>query len=148
MMRINMGDLLFTRWCVPVEDRLTRLYYFYTTRPRHKLSELWIRAVKHPFIYKLLHDRNLGQQDGDILENARYDMPERMTAFDIETLAWRRLAILSSRYGGRHDLIPQERIDRINGVSRDPETSADRAPEAPAAVPPEQASKEVPVAVG
>jgi len=112
------------------------------------LHRLRIRAVKHPFIYKLLHDRNLGQQDGDILENARYDMPERMTAFDIETLAWRRLAILSSRYGGRHDLIPQERIDRINGVSRDPETSADRAPEAPAAVPPEQASKEVPVAVG
>ena len=148
MMRINMGDLLFTRWCVPVEDRLTRLYYFYTTRPRHKFSELWIRAIKHPFIYKLLHDRNLGQQDGDILENARYDMPERMTAFDIETLAWRRLAILSSRYGGRHDLIPQERIDRINGVSRDPETSADPMPETPAGVPPDQTSKEVPVAVG
>ena len=101
---------------------------------------MWIRAVKHPLIYKLLHDRNLGQQDGDILENARYDMPERMTAFDIETLAWRRLAILSSRYGGRHDLIPR--------VSRDPETSADPVPEAPAATPPDQTSKDVPVAVG
>ena len=152
MMRINMGDLLFTRWCVPVEDRVTRLYYFYTTRPRHKLSEMWIRSVKHPFIYKLLHDRNLGQQDGDILERARYDMPERMGSFDIETLAWRRLAILASRYGGRHDLIPQERIDQINGVSRDPETSSDAVPEADAALEEhavlEEAAEEVPVAVG
>ena len=123
MMRINFGDLLFTRWCVPVEERLTRLYYFYSTRPRRKTEEMWMRHVKHPLVFKLFHDRNLGQQDGDILERARYDMPERMTGFDIETLAWRRLAILSSRYGGRHDLIPQELIDRINGTASEPQAS-------------------------
>ena len=59
---------------------------------------------------------------------------------------------LPAATGGRHDLIPQERIDRINGVSRDPETSSDAVPEADAALEAHavlaEAPEEVPVAVG
>ena len=116
MMRISFGDMLFTRWCVPVAERETRLFYFYTTRPSSKREELWTRTVKHHIVFKMLHDWNLGKQDGDILEEARYDMPETFSQFDLETVTWRKLAILSSRYGGRHDLIPADVLRQANGA--------------------------------
>jgi len=115
MMRINMGGVIYTRWCVPVDRHETRLFYFYATRVSRRTERWWFQWVKNPITYRALHNRNLGFQDGRILEQTRFDAAERFSFFDIETTAWRRLAILSSRYGGRHDRIPPDIIDRLNG---------------------------------
>ncbi len=114
--RISFGDVMFTRWCVPVDEHTTRLFYLYAARPSTRRQALWLRFVKYPITFKLLHDRNLGIQDGRILEREAFDTPETFSSYDIETMTWRKLAILSSRYGGRHDLIPKEVIDRVNRI--------------------------------
>jgi nitrite reductase/ring-hydroxylating ferredoxin subunit len=113
MLRINGGSALYTRWCVPVDERTTCEFYLWATRPRTTAAELWER-LKYPLAQKLLRNRNLGMQDGKILEETRFDTPERFTPFDVETMGWRHLAILSARYGGRHDRIPPEAIERLN----------------------------------
>lgn len=113
MQRINGGSCLYTRWCVPIDADNTREFYFLAVRPGSRLANAWERA-KYPLAQRLLRNRNLGFQDGRVLERLRFDVPERLTEFDIETIGWRRLAILSSRYGGRHDQIPPEIIDRLN----------------------------------
>jgi hypothetical protein len=115
MQRINGGTSIYTRWCVPVDENTTREFYFYATRPKSGRERL-LERVKYPIAQKLFRNRNLGFQDGKILERTRYDLPERFSAFDVETIGWRRLAILSARYGGRHDRIPQDVIDRLNAT--------------------------------
>ncbi len=114
MMRIDMGGLLYTRWCVPVDRDSTRLFYLYAARPRNRRELAFLRYLKNPITWRLLHTRNLGLQDGGVLQETRYDTPERFSAFDVETAAWRRLAILSARHGGRHDRIPPDVIRRMN----------------------------------
>jgi hypothetical protein len=114
MLRINGSSALYTRWCVPVDEDSTREFYFYAVRPRTESGRRW-EAAKYPVVQKVLRNRNLGFQDGTILSQTRFDTPERFSSFDIETMAWRRLAILSARHGGRHDKIPPEIIERLNG---------------------------------
>lgn len=115
MQRINGGSCLYTRWCVPVDAGTTREFYFFAVRPGGRLPAAWERA-KYPLTQRLLRNRNLGLQDGRVLECLQFDAPERLTEFDIETIGWRRLAILSARYDGRHDRIPPEIIARLNGT--------------------------------
>jgi phenylpropionate dioxygenase-like ring-hydroxylating dioxygenase large terminal subunit len=114
MMRIDMGGLLYTRWCVPIDRTSTRLFYFYAVRIKSRRDFLWLKYLKGPISWKLLHTRNLGLQDGGVLQETRYDAPERFSAFDVETAGWRRLAILSALHGGRHDRIPEATIERLN----------------------------------
>jgi hypothetical protein len=114
MMRIDMGGLLYTRWCVPIDRDTTRLFYLYAVRPRSRRELAFIRYLKNPITWRLLHTRNLGLQDGEVLQDTHFDTPERFSSFDVETAAWRRLAILSARHGGRHDFIPPEVLDRVN----------------------------------
>jgi len=113
MLRINGSSSLYTRWCVPIDEGSTREFYFFAVRPRTATGRLW-EAAKYPLVQKLLRNRNLGFQDGVVLAQTRFDAPERFSAFDVETMAWRRLAILSARHGGRHDKIPPEVIERLN----------------------------------
>lgn len=113
MQRINGGTAMYTRWCVPIDERTTREFYFWATRPERRVERFWERA-KYPVAQKLLRNRNLGFQDGDILQEQRFDLPERFSPYDVETVGWRRLAILSSRYGGRHDRIPPEVVEEHN----------------------------------
>jgi phenylpropionate dioxygenase-like ring-hydroxylating dioxygenase large terminal subunit len=127
MQRINGGTSIYTRWCVPVDENTTREVYFYATRPKTS-KERWIERIKYPIAQKLFRNRNLGFQDGRILERTRYDMQERFSAFDVETIGWRRLAILSARHGGRHDRIPQEIIERLNSKTEHPPASSTKRP--------------------
>ena len=118
MLRINGASAMYTRWCVPINERTTRQFYFYAVKPRTSVGKKW-EGAKYPFTQKLLRNRNLGLQDGRILEQTRFDWPERFSTFDVETMGWRRLAILSTQYGGRHDRIPPEVIAKLNQPSQD-----------------------------
>ena len=44
----------------------------------------------------------------------RVDHPEYFSEYDVETIGWRTLAILAAAYGGRHDRIPGEVIEKFN----------------------------------
>ena len=113
----DAADQWFERSLHPLGRSCRRIhrreFYFYAVKPRTGLGRWW-EAAKYPPLQKLLRNRNLGFQDGVVLEGTRYDTPERYSAFDVETVAWRRLAILSARHGGRHDMIPPEVIERLN----------------------------------
>jgi phenylpropionate dioxygenase-like ring-hydroxylating dioxygenase large terminal subunit len=111
--RISGGSTMYTRWCVPIDKNTTKLFYMWACRPRNRVARAWER-IKYPLNQKLLRHRNLGFQDGHILEELRFDLPERFSQYDVETIGWRRLAILSARYGGRHTDIPAEVIDQLN----------------------------------
>ena len=100
MQRINGGSGLFTRWCVPVDEHTTNEFYLWATRV-HGKKHMAAERVKYEIAHKWLRNRNLGLQDGRILAQVPYDAPERLTAWDVETIGWRRLAILSAQHGGR-----------------------------------------------
>ncbi|HYB40976.1 MAG TPA: aromatic ring-hydroxylating dioxygenase subunit alpha [Candidatus Methylomirabilis sp.] len=109
------GSFLYTRWCVPIDECTTREFYFHAVRPHSALAR-FLEIAKFPLVSKFLYYRNFGYQDGRVLEDTPYDRPERFSSFDVETIGWRRLAVLSARYGGRHDRIPAEVIERLNGT--------------------------------
>ena len=103
MMRIDMGGLLYTRWCVPIDRDTTPPVYFYAVRPRSRRELAFIRHVKNPITWRC-YTREISHCRTAVYSMTRaFDAPERFSSFDVETVAWRRLAILSARHGGRHD---------------------------------------------
>jgi hypothetical protein len=106
-------SFIYTRWCVPIDEHTTREFYLHAIR-RGPLGRV-LERIKFPLVNRFLYYRNFGHQDGRVLAQTPYDMPEQFSPYDVETIGWRRLAILSARYGGRHDRIPPEIIARLNG---------------------------------
>jgi phenylpropionate dioxygenase-like ring-hydroxylating dioxygenase large terminal subunit len=113
MQRISGGSAMYTRWCVPIDEVTTKEFYMWAVRPKSGAQRFWERC-KYPIAQKLLRHRNLGFQDGHILEQLRFDLPERFSQYDVETMGWRRLAILSQRHGGRHSDIPSSVLADLN----------------------------------
>lgn len=113
MQRICGGSALYTRWCVPIDENSTKEFYMWATRPKSSRSRFW-KGITYIFAQRLFRNRNLGFQDGNVLAKLRYDLPERFSNYDLETMGWRRLAILSARYGGRHDRIPIGVLNKLN----------------------------------
>ena len=104
MLRINGSSALYTRWAVPV-DGIHRTGVLLLRGKTPDGARSMVGGGEVPPLQKLLRNRNLGFQDGVVLEETRDDTPERYSAFDVETVAWRRLAILSAPAWGtsRHD---------------------------------------------
>src|SRR4030095_7946781 len=99
----------------------TREFYFLATRP-HRRWDRFRDWATFPLYYRLMQYRNFGFQDARVLGNTSYDKTERFSEFDVETIGWRSLAILSAIYRGRHDHIPPEVIAKFK--SRDTGTGA------------------------
>jgi nitrite reductase/ring-hydroxylating ferredoxin subunit len=125
MQRINGGSALYTRWCVPIDATTTSEFYLWAVRPKSRYTPL-VQRLQFPLKHKLLHHRNLGLQDGRVLATVDFAGPEHLTRFDVETVGWRRLAILSARHGGRHDNIPPSIIDSLNRNEPPPVSRTDR----------------------
>jgi hypothetical protein len=107
---------MYSRWCVPVDASTTREFYLHAFRPTTRRQRV-IESIRFPIVFRWLLFRNLSLQDGDLFRHMRFDRPERFSSYDIETIGWRRLAILSSRFGGRHDQIPADVLARANGAA-------------------------------
>ena len=45
MFRAEFGWDLYTRMCVPVEEHLTRVWYYHCTRPKTALGRAWERVI-------------------------------------------------------------------------------------------------------
>jgi hypothetical protein len=85
---------------VPVEEWLTRVWYFHYTRPKNLLQKLWYIALYYG-LYRWLVEYNFSQQDMSVMPNLRYDWPEKLSGTDAEVIQWRKL-VVTKHFGGRN----------------------------------------------
>jgi nitrite reductase/ring-hydroxylating ferredoxin subunit len=99
MFRTEFSWDLYTRMCVPLEENLTRVWYYHCLRPKGALQRLWQR-----FLYGALHrwiiEYNFSRQDERVMLDQRYDAPEKLSGTDAEVIQWRRL-VVTKHFGGR-----------------------------------------------
>jgi hypothetical protein len=86
--------------CVPVEEHLTRVFYYHCTRPKNAWRRLWDR-VAYATIRRWIIEGNFSRQDERVMLNQRYDTPEKLSGTDAEVIAWRRL-VVTKHHGGRN----------------------------------------------
>jgi hypothetical protein len=121
MFRAEFGWDLYTRMCVPVEEHLTRVWYYHCLRPKTALGRLGERLA-YALIHRWIIEYNFSRQDERVMINQRYDTPEKLSATDAEVIQWRRL-VVTKHFGGRDapfeyrnpddlppDAVPLERV--------------------------------------
>ena len=99
MFRAEFGWDLYTRMCVPVEEHLTRVWYYHYTRPKNGLRRLLDRLL-YATLRRWIIEYNFSRQDEAVMLNQRYDTPEKLSGTDAEVIQWRRL-VVTKQYGGR-----------------------------------------------
>jgi phenylpropionate dioxygenase-like ring-hydroxylating dioxygenase large terminal subunit len=99
MFRAEFGWDLYTRMCVPVEEHLTRVWYYHCTRPKNAWRRFWDRAA-YATLRRWIIEYNFSRQDERVMLNQRYDTPEKLSGTDAEVIQWRRL-VVTKQHGGR-----------------------------------------------
>ena len=99
MFRAEFGWDLYTRMCVPVEEHLTRVWYYHCTRPRSAARRLWDRLM-YATLRRWIIEYSFSRQDEAVMLNQRYDTPEKLSGTDAEVIQWRRL-VVTKHHGGR-----------------------------------------------
>lgn len=113
----NISFGLYTRYTVPVEEWLTRVWYMHPVVARNKLKLAWYWLVYWTWA-RWSCDYNFSQQDMSVMLNLRYDTPEKLSATDAEVVQWRRL-VVTKHFGGRD--YPFEYENRERGQAVEPE---------------------------
>ena len=93
MFRTEFAWDLYTRMCVPVEEHLTRVWYYHTTRPRSAARRLWDRLM-YATVRRWIIEYNFSRQDEAVMLHQRYDTPEKLSGTDAEVIQWRRLVVI------------------------------------------------------
>jgi phenylpropionate dioxygenase-like ring-hydroxylating dioxygenase large terminal subunit len=99
MFRTEFSWDLYTRMCVPIEESLTRVWYYHCTRPRTALGRLG-RRLAYYGLHRWIVEHNFSRQDEKVMLNQRYDTPEKLSGTDAEVIQWRRL-VVTKHLGGR-----------------------------------------------
>jgi phenylpropionate dioxygenase-like ring-hydroxylating dioxygenase large terminal subunit len=124
----------YSRHCVPVDEKLTRLWYFHTV-PGETLWKRIFHRIEYDVLIRFLHDKQFSKQDVAPMLNQRYDAPEMLSVTDAEVVQWRRL-IVTKHLGGRYakfrfsgrSLVGKEGLaDDSAQVAADPEKTAQEA---------------------
>ena len=113
MFRFDFGTHMYTRACVPVDDRLTRVIYYHAIRRRTAIG----RALARLFFVTFQNwamNANFSDQDYRVMAPQRYDTPEKLSGTDAEVIAWRRLLLSARGMPARGDL---EAIDDLGDES-------------------------------
>ena len=100
MFRAEFGWDLYTRMCVPVEEHLTRVWYYHCTPAQDRAAAASGSAWPTPAVHRWIIEYNFSRQDERVMLNQRYDTPEKLSATDAEVIQWRRL-VVTRHYGGR-----------------------------------------------
>jgi len=87
---------VYTRWCVPVDENLTRVFYVHTRRIESKLGQV-LERVKYRYIFSWLADFNFSDQDYDAMRSCRWQYKEYLSATDSHVIAERRLVAEHAR---------------------------------------------------
>jgi hypothetical protein len=99
MFRAEFAYDLYTRMCVPVEENLTRVWYYHYLRPKSVLGRGWQR-LRYLALHRWIIEYNFSRQDERVMLNQRYDTPEKLSGTDAEVIQWRRL-VVTKHFGGR-----------------------------------------------
>jgi phenylpropionate dioxygenase-like ring-hydroxylating dioxygenase large terminal subunit len=99
MFRTEFSWDLYTRMCVPVEEHVTRVWYYHYLKPKSALGRAWQRLVYYAF-HRWIVEYNFSRQDEEVMLNQRYDTPEKLSGTDAEVIQWRRL-VVTRHFGGR-----------------------------------------------
>jgi hypothetical protein len=113
MFRFDFGTHMYTRACVPVDDRLTRVIYYHAIRRRTAIG----RALARLFFVTFQNwamNANFSDQDYRVMAPQRYDTSEKLSGTDAEVIAWRRLLLSARGMPARGDL---EAIDDLGDES-------------------------------
>jgi phenylpropionate dioxygenase-like ring-hydroxylating dioxygenase large terminal subunit len=103
---------LYTRQTVPVEEWLTRVWYFHYTRPRNPLHKVWINLLYFT-VYRWLVEYNFSQQDMMVMLRQKYDWPEKLSGTDAEVIQWRKL-VVTKHYGGRNARFEPKGLEEVD----------------------------------
>lgn len=106
MHRLRFGgpSVMYTRWCVPVENDLTRVIYFRSYRIKTRLGRIWERFSYHLYRNFLFH-YNFSDQDYDAMRTTRYHHPEYLSATDSHVIGQRKLMVTHARGAEKHQSI-------------------------------------------
>lgn len=100
MFRTEFAYDLYTRMCVAVEEKKTRLFYYHCTYPKNRIQRWW-----QTFLYYVYHryiiEYNFSNQDNSVMNNQSYNSPEALSITDSEVVQWRRF-IVTKHFGGRN----------------------------------------------
>ena len=123
MFRAEFAYDLYTRACVPVDEWLTRIWYYHYTRPANIWQRVWHIALYNA-LHKWIIEYNFSRQDERVMIRQKYDWPEKLSGTDAEIIQWRKL-VVTKHYGGRNapfefrnpdgldpDAVPPERVSR------------------------------------
>ncbi|HYE89358.1 MAG TPA: hypothetical protein VEA38_00005, partial [Terriglobales bacterium] len=99
MFRTEFAYDFYTRMCVPVEEHVTRVWYYHYLKPKTALGRLWQRVLYYGF-HRWIIEYNFSQQDERVMLNQRYDTPEKLSGTDAEVIQWRKL-VVTRHFGGR-----------------------------------------------
>jgi phenylpropionate dioxygenase-like ring-hydroxylating dioxygenase large terminal subunit len=87
---------MYTRVCVPVEENLTRVYYYRSrripTRPGRFVERLAFKLYRN-----FISHYNFSDQDYDAMRTVRYDVPEYLSSTDSSLITQRRLIAQHAR---------------------------------------------------
>lgn len=100
LVRHRHWDTLYTRWSIPVEDDLTRVFYMLSARPRTRVGRIW-QHVRYP-VYNWAVHFNFSNQDYGAMESTRYSEPEHLSATDSYMVGLRRLVVEHARKPRHH----------------------------------------------
>jgi hypothetical protein len=84
---------------VPVEENVTRVWYYHYLKPKSALGRAWQQAVYY-LLHRWIIEYNFSQQDEKVMLNQRYDTPEKLSGTDAEVIQWRKL-VVTKHLGGR-----------------------------------------------
>jgi len=90
---------MYTRACVPIDERTTRIWYYYAVRVAGPLARAW-RRLDWALFRRWAVIYNFSQQDERVMRAQRWDTPEKLSETDAEIIQWRRL-VVTKHEGGR-----------------------------------------------
>jgi phenylpropionate dioxygenase-like ring-hydroxylating dioxygenase large terminal subunit len=118
----NISFGLYTRYTVPVEEWLTRVWYMHPVVAKNKLKLAWYWFVYWTWA-RWSCDYNFSQQDMSVMLNLRYDTPEKLSVTDAEVVQWRRL-VVTKHFGGRDYPFSYENRERGEPVASEEQALA------------------------
>ena len=105
--RFDFGTFMYTRACVPVDERLTRVFYFQARRKRSRLGKLGAALHFYAFNNWALNS-NFSSQDYRVMAPQRWDTPEKLSGTDAEVIAWRKLLLTARGMPKLRDPLPPD----------------------------------------
>ena len=117
MFRFDFGTHMYTRCCVPVDDKLTRVIYYHAVRRKTALSRAAARLYFAGF-QNWAMNANFSDQDYRVMAPQRYDTPEKLSGTDAEVIAWRKLLLSARGMPPRGDLASVDLDPELAGEPR------------------------------